>query len=510
MAKQYKGKGDGIPHWSELNKVLDEPSEEKIEQIQSFMYQEKNASEMLECAKSLMSLANSMYWSFELERDNSLPRSKRDNILLKSKRDNILRQEYNEHNDYLELTKSYLFEVSLQYFKCAMVLGKSEACTQLATITNKDYGDKGKELAKLLIAIGTRLDDKESININKQMLIHNPTLHQKFYSLSSDCAKAITLNAQKYGDIAISWEMQKDAFATYNNALPFFSSKYKLLLNNKLVGNYNNGVFLPIKIGAIDYIFERVNSPFIKKAISCFIKEKREELELASKEPQILMEEKKENLPKKPQENLEWQNIGQGGKITKIENKGEIFGEIYQCTIYQPHHFKVNGQHIVVAQYRSVTMPIKIKPGTEFYYEFALQDLHGVNMPKQGAKHFKISYDTKGELEKISVPSHPVASPNAQYAPVLVSLNKGIYTLPVTSGNYLYLVNKVRENGGVVVIENNEYIQHVQQVVFVPPPMQVAYQPVQHQQFQHQQFHHPQQVVHPVGEESACVQCEIF
>ncbi|WP_425362807.1 hypothetical protein [Candidatus Tisiphia endosymbiont of Hybos culiciformis] len=142
------------------------------------------------------------------------------------------------------------------------------------------------------------------------------------------------------------------------------------------------------------------------------------------------------------------------GKAIEIKGDDQARGIMYEKMIPTSICFKVNSNNIVkIEQYRSIMLPDSLKGETTL--QLACSKPNGIRMAAEDAAYLVINYDHSGKLEKMTVPNTPKLSTNPDW-PVLTVYHGKVCSLPVSSGTYNWIVQKIQENHGNVVIGHTE------------------------------------------------------
>lgn len=144
------------------------------------------------------------------------------------------------------------------------------------------------------------------------------------------------------------------------------------------------------------------------------------------------------------------------GKAIQLYSEGKVAGIMYEQMLATSIRFKVNNTFVVkIEQFRSVKLPDKVNLDVTYKIQLACSNPDGSKMSAKDPAYFEIDYDQNGKLEKVTVPNTPLLSSNPTW-PVLTVYHGKVCSLPISSGAYNWLVQKIQENHGDVVIGHTE------------------------------------------------------
>ncbi|WP_417905262.1 hypothetical protein [Candidatus Tisiphia endosymbiont of Micropterix aruncella] len=144
------------------------------------------------------------------------------------------------------------------------------------------------------------------------------------------------------------------------------------------------------------------------------------------------------------------------GKAIELDLEGKVGGIMYEQMLATSIRFKVNNNYVVkIEQFRSVMLPDKVNLDVTYKIQLVCSDPDGSKMSVKDAAYLEINYDQNGKLEKMTVPNTPKLSSNPTWS-VLTVYHGKVCSLPVSSGTYNWLVQKIQENHGDVVIGHTE------------------------------------------------------
>ncbi len=149
-----------------------------------------------------------------------------------------------------------------------------------------------------------------------------------------------------------------------------------------------------------------------------------------------------------------------------IELKDPIHGivvKLQEETIKTSLKLKLNKKDIMeIKEYRAITIPDTVKDIIELHLEFVFYRLDGSKVDDPRAA-LVLDYTDDGRIIKLSLPNPPVLSSKPLY-PACTIYHGKLYTLPVNSGHYNHLTQKICENGGVVEIGHADHAYHVEAI----------------------------------------------
>lgn len=144
------------------------------------------------------------------------------------------------------------------------------------------------------------------------------------------------------------------------------------------------------------------------------------------------------------------------GKAIELAWEDKVAGIMYEQMLATSIRFKVNNNYVVkIEQFRSVSLPDKVNLDVTYKIQLVCSNPDGSKMSAKGAAYLEINYDQNGKIEKVTVPNTPKLSSNPTW-PVLTVYHGKVCSLPVSSGTYNWLVQKIQENHGDIVIGHTE------------------------------------------------------
>lgn len=152
-------------------------------------------------------------------------------------------------------------------------------------------------------------------------------------------------------------------------------------------------------------------------------------------------------------------------KMSPLIYEKNTYGEVREDIINiinVPLKYNFNNKIIEVTTYRNLTFTDTIKPGSSFVLKYALSNHVDERMHIDKAC-FEINYDANGKLQKLALPNPPVLCHIPHY-PVLIGYHNNLYIVPVNSGHYNHLIQKIYENGGVIEIGHADPAYHIEAI----------------------------------------------
>ncbi|WP_341789670.1 hypothetical protein [Rickettsia endosymbiont of Polydrusus tereticollis] len=152
-------------------------------------------------------------------------------------------------------------------------------------------------------------------------------------------------------------------------------------------------------------------------------------------------------------------------KMSPLIYEKQTYGEVREDIINiinVPLKYKFDNKIIEVTAYRYLTFTDTINPGSSFLLKFALSNRIDERTDINKAC-FEINYDANGKLQKLALPNPPALCHNPNY-PVLISYHNNLYIVPVNSGHYQHLTQKIHENNGVVEIGHADSAYHIEAI----------------------------------------------
>jgi|GEM_PF-5315076 len=110
--------------------------------------------------------------------------------------------------------------------------------------------------------------------------------------------------------------------------------------------------------------------------------------------------------------------------------------------------FRVNTKLLEIKKYTAITIPDIIENVKTPHLEFIFNKLNGSKMNKKDTAYLKLDYNDDGKVIKLSLPNPPTYFQDKPFYPVLSIYKSKFYILPINSGQYQHLVEKIYENGG--------------------------------------------------------------
>lgn len=134
-----------------------------------------------------------------------------------------------------------------------------------------------------------------------------------------------------------------------------------------------------------------------------------------------------------------------------------LYGVIYEKLEKDCFTFKKGKLEMPIYNYRSIQLPCGVFPpgcGKELQVGLLLDDDRCRKLTGYKPLYFKVIYDQKGIIKNLDVPGTPLIVEYKELSnfPVLTHYNSANYILPILSGTWLELTNKIRDIHGLVNI----------------------------------------------------------
>ena len=341
-----------------------------------------------------------------------------------------------------------------------LTIGVKETAFYLVQSLIYGYGIKQDEfLLYLTMAIGAKLGDKETIKLIGQEII-SPEIQK----LAAKCIERIKFHEAEVKNREVKWDeimargkdfdnlIKKESGHSYYDSIPNEGTEMKkwsvfvepvsdnitALPTEEPYKAADNNIFVESYSNTPPPVPKRAESKQEATGLKSFFKGmfKGSEASVAPKAALVPVV-----APKVTSSNVSYRDI-----LLRDQEHPEIVLKLQEATINTNLTIRVNGQILVVKQYRAIKIPDILENIKAPTIQFVFSNLNGVKLndefatDRKGTAHLRLDYNADGRLEKLTLPNPPIYFKDKPGYPAFCIFKKIMCTLPVDSGQLGHLM----------------------------------------------------------------------